>query len=105
MSVRAEKTVFELCPVTKKRMFVTKAKAHVHASRVARKNKTRGDRYPLHVYRCDACNAFHVGHDPTFRRNRKPKSHPWRAWNPGWLQRGADERRAERIIPAHARLR
>lgn len=104
MSVRADNDAFELCPVTKKRMFVTESKAHVHANRVARKNKTRGDRHPVHVYRCDACNAFHVGHDPHFKRDRKPKSaSPWRAWNPGALARDADDR-DELVIPFAHRI-
>lgn len=103
MSARAENDSHELCPATKKRMFVTEAKAHVHAKRLARKNKTRGDRHPVHVYRCDACNAFHVGHDPTFRRDRKPKAHPWRAWNPGSLARGRDDA-DEMVIPTQHRL-
>lgn len=37
----------------------------------------------------------------------KPKSKsksPWRAFNPGWLQRGADAQRAAKIIPAHSRV-
>lgn len=34
----------------------------------------------------------------------KPKSKsPWRNWNPGWLKRGADRDRAQRIVPNHAR--
>lgn len=104
MSVRAENDTFELCPVTKKRMFITEAKAHVHASRVARKNKTRGDRHPVHVYRCDACNAYHVGHDPNYSRDRRPKSaSPWRAWNPGALARDADDR-DELVIPFAHRI-
>lgn len=92
MSVRAENDAFELCPVTKKRMFATEGKAHVFAKRLARKNKKRGDSHPVHVYRCDACNAYHVGHDPNYRRDRKPKSaSPWRAWNPGALARDAND--------------
>lgn len=103
MSVRADNDAFELCPVTKKRMFVTEGKAHVFAQRLARKNKTRGDRHPVHVYRCDACNAFHVGYDPTFRRDRKPKAHPWRAWNPGSLARGRNDA-DEMVIPTQHRM-
>ena len=40
-------------------------------------------------------------------KKKKPKKRisPWRAFNPGWLQRGADAQRAERVIPAHARMR
>lgn len=106
MSVRAENDMFELCPVTKKRMFITEAKAHVHANRVARKNKTRGDRHPVHVYRCEHCNTYHVGHDPHFKRDRRPKSaSPWRAWNPGSLARDANDG-DELVIPfAHRLLR
>lgn len=104
MSVRAENDRHELCPATKKRMFATEGKAHVFAQRVARKNKKRGDRHPVHVYRCDACSAYHVGHDPNYRRDRKPKSaSPWRAWNPGFY---SDDSRdsAERVIPTVHRL-
>lgn len=104
MSVRAENDAFELCPVTKKRMFVTEGKAHIFAQRLARKNKTRGDRHPVHVYRCEHCNTYHVGHDPHFKRDRKPKSaSPWRAWNPGFY---SDDTRdsAERVIPLAHRL-
>ena len=39
------------------------------------------------------------------KKQRPPNGHPWRAWNPGWLQHGADAQRAERVIPAHARLK
>lgn len=34
----------------------------------------------------------------------KPKSKsPWRAFNPGWLQRDADRARSERVAPVHSR--
>lgn len=31
------------------------------------------------------------------------KSHPWRAFNPGWLKQGTDKARADRVIPVAAR--
>lgn len=34
--------------------------------------------------------------------NKKPL-HPWRAFNPGSLKKGADKARADRVIPVHAR--
>ncbi len=35
----------------------------------------------------------------------KPKSKsPWRAFNPGWLQRGTDTARQNAIVPLHSRL-
>ena len=36
----------------------------------------------------------------TTGKTKKPKTHPWRAFNPGWL---SDNGRRDRIVPLHAR--
>lgn len=37
------------------------------------------------------------------KQPRKPKAHPWRAWNPGSLARGRDDA-DEMVIPTQHRL-
>ena len=73
MSVRAENINLARCESTGKLRYSSQTKAHVHCQRIAKSNKRHGDRYPVHVYRCDACDGgWHVGHDSTYRsRNGK----------------------------------
>lgn len=77
MSVRAENGNLEKCESTGKLRYGSQTKAHVHCQRIARSNKQHGDRYPVHVYQCQAqadggCGGWHVGHDSTYRsRNGK----------------------------------
>ena len=72
MSVRAENLNMERCEATGKLRFCSKAKAHVHCNRVAVMNRSQGDRFPMHVYRCDHCGGHHIGHDTTYKsRNGK----------------------------------
>lgn len=80
MSVRAENLTLERCEGTGKLRFSSQTKAHVHCQRVQKANKKKGDRYPIHVYRCgegrgggeSGCGGWHIGHDSTYRsRNGK----------------------------------
>ena len=63
MSVRAENSNLEVCEATGKLKYRSKAKATVHCNRIGKRNRTHGDRYPVHVYPCAECDGFHVGHD------------------------------------------
>lgn len=36
----------------------------------------------------------------TTEKTKKPKAHPWRAFNPGWL---SDKGRGDRVAPLHTR--
>lgn len=36
----------------------------------------------------------------TTGETKKPKTHPWRVFNPGWL---SDKGRGDRVVPLHAR--
>lgn len=38
----------------------------------------------------------------TTGKTKKHKTHPWRAFNPGWLS--SDYQRGQRVIPGHARI-
>lgn len=67
MSVRAENINLVRCESTGKLRYGSQTKAHVHCHRIAKSNKQHGDRYPVHVYPCDGCGGWHVGHDSTYR--------------------------------------
>ena len=36
------------------------------------------------------------------KKPKAPKTHPWRAFNPGWLS--SDYQHGQRVIPGHARI-
>ena len=85
MSVRTYITEHDTCPDTGKRVYVTKARACVIAKHVGRKNRRNGDSHPVHVFRCDSCGGFHIGHDPGWLRRRKGQRHAAQAWRSGHL--------------------
>ena len=85
MSVRTYLTEHDTCPDTGKRVYVTKARACVFAKHVGRKNRKNGDSHPVHVFRCDSCGYFHIGHDPGWLKRRKVQKYAAQAWRSGPL--------------------
>ena len=71
MSVSTYITKYDTCPATGKRVYVTKARAHVFAKKVGRKNRKAGDPHPVHVFRCESCGHYHIGHDPGWLKRRR----------------------------------
>lgn len=71
MSVRTYITEHDTCPATGKRVYVTKARAHVFTKKVSRKNRKAGDPHPVHVFRCESCGHYHIGHDPGWLKRRR----------------------------------
>ena len=62
MSVRTDEFTHERCPTTGKRVYITRAKADVYAGTLNRKNRQNGDRHPVHPFRCECCDHWHIGH-------------------------------------------
>lgn len=63
MSVRTDEFTQERCPITGKRIYITRAKADVYAGALNRKNRQNGDRHPVHPFRCECgCGHWHIGH-------------------------------------------
>ena len=67
MSVRCDSNVFDTCRETGKRMYASRERAYVFCQRIGKRNRKRGDRTPVHVYRCDrGCGAWHIGHSSSY---------------------------------------
>lgn len=68
------KQALPICRSTGKAMLRTKAKAVVFANRLGRNNKRRGDRWPVHAFKCAACDCWHVGHKQSLIAPAKPQA-------------------------------
>ena len=66
MSVRTDEHTHDVCPATGKRIYITREKAFIYAGALKRKNHAKGDRHPVHAFRCeDGCGHWHIGHVTT----------------------------------------
>ena len=74
MSVKTDAIRFDLCPVSGKRKFRTQARAYVFLGGLQKRNRRKGDKHPVHVYRC-GCGFWHLGHvNKTPPAKREPRT-------------------------------